>query len=201
MTPPPVPVGGLTISRGRFRAGFSLAEVLITTAGMLVLGAALLVVYRTTFNTFAVVTATSWVTGELRNAVEQIQRDVRRAQKPRITTQCGTYIPSSTLLLLHIKDMAGSGNDRRVVYRCEPNSGACTEASPGNLERRVVEPAACGDLSPVETHALAHRVAGVSFADGTSFNTTLIVNSSKVSPYLIQGKLIVRYTMRNPPPT
>ena len=102
-----------------------MVELLVASLGLLVLGAVLLTVYLTEFKALAVLRVQSEVTSTLRSALEQIGRDVRRAQATSLA--CGGYASPPNLLL----DIEGVSNC--VVYRCNP-AGACTSANPGQLE-------------------------------------------------------------------
>ncbi len=143
------------------REGWTLAELLISLAVLVVIGAVVSIVYLTIWNGIAVFTARSLTTSQLRNSLEQFGRDVQAAREAPQTCPGNTYPVSSTQVVLDIPSIADC-----VVYRCA--GGACTLASPGRLERLI----APGGGAVTSTRVLSRSVTTLTFTrqdlDGVS---------------------------------
>ncbi len=154
---------------------------------MLGLGAVLFIVYRSTFDTMALVMATSSTTGQLQALFEQVGRDIQSA-RGRITATCGLYTPSSSLLILDIPNAGGMGSGLdRVICR---QNGA-------NLERILATATSC---ATPQVRVLASNMTDVYLLPaGTALvDVRLQVRSGPADRFVVtSGKLAVQYRMRN----
>lgn len=164
----------------RGRRGFTLAQLLVASVSLAVIATIMLTVTLAMYRAFAILIARAVVTDTLRNAMEQIGRDVQSAKQA--VTQCGIYkttAPVTALLILEYPDsgvlfIGGGGptTGDHVIYRCR-SGGTCSTGNPGPfdaLERLVVRSTAPGVCDIVLTpnsngnyQTIALQVESVSF--------------------------------------
>ena len=184
--------------------GFTLAEILVATAGFLALALALIVVNLTTVKTLSIVSAKTTLTTTLQTATEQFQRDINRAKAP-VVASCGvTYVASpgnaaaAGRLLLDAPGV-GPGAADRLIYLCEPLSG-CIASSPGVLWRI----AANSDTSCVpirEQRVVARDVTRFSYETtaGSSDVRVRLGVRKEVARFVATSTIVVGYNFRNRP--
>lgn len=203
--------------RARRQAGVTIVELTTSVVIAILIGGAILMVFATLIRSLSTVMSKVAVTSQLRNAVDQIGRDVEIA-KARQLTPCGaSYTPSDVVLILQVPSGTLGSGIERVIYQCAPATadcpGDCTGGSPGCLER-VLEDAACAN--PPARHTVARNVilwmgaAGVAWpVNGADFfhttygppNTQTVVTrlmvQSTIGGVTTNGKLVVLDRMRN----
>ena len=178
--------------------GYSLIELLVAAAVLLIVGAVVVSVFLTVFKGVAVLTVRSAVTSGLRNAVEQFGRDAAQAQEAPASCSA-SYTASATQLIL----MGPPGTSRYVVYRPRPASGACTAASPCVLERLTLN-SAC-DLFVTQTRVIANNVISLAFTRRDLDATPATIERvdiwlgirARVQQQQLQGKILTTFKLRN----
>ncbi len=120
--------------------GFTLVELLVTAASVLIMGAVLGTLFLLMTNTHQVLTNHTSVTNQLQNSLEQLERDIHHARS-RWEANCGIYTYASGGLILDAPAIVTNGPTTYnfVVYK--NNSG--------QLERLLLD--ACPPVAPVST--------------------------------------------------
>ncbi len=195
--------------------GFTLIEFMVAGAGMLILGGVLFTLYVTQFQSLSILMSRFTVTSTLRNAAEQIERDVHnaRARVTGLPCTCGVVggCPYPNALVLDVPNALGPGVNGVVVYRCRP-PGACDSVNPAAVDR-LVDDSACANPPPTaaQTRQIAERSTRFAFAQQCDPDTVLnpllpggnrsietrLQVENRTGPYTTSGKLALCYTMRN----
>ena len=170
----------------RQRYGFTWVELMVAQVIIVILGAVLLMVYLMILRGLAISTTKAMVTSKLRNALEQVGRDVEHARNLPATCPGGTYPVSATQLVLDIPGVADC-----VVYRCSAGS-SCTLASPGQLER-ILAP---GGGPATQTRMLTRDVTALSFTRANRHADIRLGVSETIRGFRTEGKIVARYVLR-----
>ena len=150
-------------------AGVTLIEFVAASIAMLALGAVLWTLYTTMANAVEIAEVKSLVTGSLRNAMEQIGRDIQKARED-ITSVCGDYDgykwnvnPGyefiNQQISLRLKATSNSPGES-VIYQCSADDG-CTSIKPGEILRIVDTD--CSIANGNQTRVLARNVTTLAF--------------------------------------
>ena len=172
--------------------GFTIPEILVASACMIVLGAALEAVYLSTFKAMSAVAARSSVTNELQASVEQIERDVHQSHgwlNP--VTGCGAYNSSTNDVLVLDDALTGVANVNRVIY---------WKNGLGQFERILADAAAnCNTV--IHRRILGQKVRSLQFnvfnSGATFVEADLSLDSIVPASATATGRLVVRYNFRN----